>query len=615
MARDKRDAWDYYGPAGPNLIGSGNSSTSALPALMNTSAMSNISNASNITPAKMMQNNHPTNGFGRSVTSSSVNARQSPTTTLPIANGMQPQQLLQHHSSAKELREFQRNNPGPVALRDPRFSLLSSGSPGPKVENGPINGSPVHASSSPQRLFNQIHGLAFKTSTDQQRIQHQQAGQHHPSASQQSIQFQQQAIQQLQYPYYNAKLESLTHKMPNLSFEGLGHQQQQSPAQSANGQTLIGRTESSSITGLMHVHSSPLCSSSSPISSSSSTPSTSCTASAGTMPEKLEGSSHVVASSQAPELGSEQLAGSAEGQTLGQAAASTVATGAVVGIASANNRPDIIEPVSVTGNCDPTTEATGSLSYSALDISNQVASHADTLCCQSDASISVSAAGEGAEMKFPFSLHRLTQSSVNSDSSIVLNDKTTTDTSVSTLASADVRADICDEDKLSSIGQSNRDSLNTKKEDPRTSKDYADCGGALSDFGLIRLADLPPLSNTVGQEEMLIADSASHSLVSAIDVIVAGKNTPESTDCGSLSKSSSDGDPIGVVSRKRPPTKLKSRRRNILSFPHHISVDELRLIQVSHVFFIFGFTAVLHVQSELIMGLICISLHHFHWMK
>ncbi len=62
-----------------------------------------------------------------------------------------------------------------------------------------------------------------------------------------------------------------------------------------------------------------------------------------------------------------------------------------------------------------------------------------------------------------------------------------------------------------------------------------------------------------------------------------GEAAPESvTDCGSLSKSSSDGDPVGVVSRKRPPTKLKSRRRNILSFPHHISVDELRLIQVSY---------------------------------
>ena len=51
------------------------------------------------------------------------------------------------------------------------------------------------------------------------------------------------------------------------------------------------------------------------------------------------------------------------------------------------------------------------------------------------------------------------------------------------------------------------------------------------------------------------------------------------TDCGSLSKSSSDGD-HNIMNRKRPPTKLKSKRRNILSFPHHLSVDELRLIQV-----------------------------------
>lgn len=58
-----------------------------------------------------------------------------------------------------------------------------------------------------------------------------------------------------------------------------------------------------------------------------------------------------------------------------------------------------------------------------------------------------------------------------------------------------------------------------------------------------------------------------------------GQLTPESTDCGSLSKSSSDGD--HMMNRKRPPTKLKSKRRNILSFPHHLSVDELRVIQVS----------------------------------
>ncbi|XP_064078331.1 ankyrin repeat and BTB/POZ domain-containing protein 3-A-like isoform X2 [Macrobrachium nipponense] len=57
----------------------------------------------------------------------------------------------------------------------------------------------------------------------------------------------------------------------------------------------------------------------------------------------------------------------------------------------------------------------------------------------------------------------------------------------------------------------------------------------------------------------------------------AGQLTPESTDCGSLSKSSSDGD--NMMNRKRPPTKLKSKRRNILSFPHHLSVDELRVIQ------------------------------------
>ena len=56
--------------------------------------------------------------------------------------------------------------------------------------------------------------------------------------------------------------------------------------------------------------------------------------------------------------------------------------------------------------------------------------------------------------------------------------------------------------------------------------------------------------------------------------------SPATTDCGSLSKSSSDGD-HSIMNRKRPPTKLKSKRRNILSLPHHLSVDELRLIQVS----------------------------------
>lgn len=52
------------------------------------------------------------------------------------------------------------------------------------------------------------------------------------------------------------------------------------------------------------------------------------------------------------------------------------------------------------------------------------------------------------------------------------------------------------------------------------------------------------------------------------------------TDCGSLSKSSSDGDP--VICRKRPPTRLKSKRRNILSFPNVLGLDDSRLIQRRH---------------------------------
>ncbi|XP_037071069.1 ankyrin repeat and BTB/POZ domain-containing protein 2-like [Pollicipes pollicipes] len=45
-------------------------------------------------------------------------------------------------------------------------------------------------------------------------------------------------------------------------------------------------------------------------------------------------------------------------------------------------------------------------------------------------------------------------------------------------------------------------------------------------------------------------------------------------DCGTLDKSSSEND--AIMSRKRPPTKLKSRRRNILSFPQHLNADDLR---------------------------------------
>ncbi|XP_076304276.1 ankyrin repeat and BTB/POZ domain-containing protein 2-like isoform X2 [Tachypleus tridentatus] len=55
------------------------------------------------------------------------------------------------------------------------------------------------------------------------------------------------------------------------------------------------------------------------------------------------------------------------------------------------------------------------------------------------------------------------------------------------------------------------------------------------------------------------------------------RDLTSNTDCGSLSKSSSDGDPI--VCRRRPPTRLKSRRRNILSFPNMLSVDNSKALQ------------------------------------
>ncbi|XP_064480369.1 ankyrin repeat and BTB/POZ domain-containing protein 2-like [Ornithodoros turicata] len=58
------------------------------------------------------------------------------------------------------------------------------------------------------------------------------------------------------------------------------------------------------------------------------------------------------------------------------------------------------------------------------------------------------------------------------------------------------------------------------------------------------------------------------------------RDSASNTDCGSLSKSSSDGDP--VVSRRKPLTRLKSRRKNILSFPHGLNTDDLRLLQRRH---------------------------------
>lgn len=60
---------------------------------------------------------------------------------------------------------------------------------------------------------------------------------------------------------------------------------------------------------------------------------------------------------------------------------------------------------------------------------------------------------------------------------------------------------------------------------------------------------------------------------------------PENTEKGQISQQpqapASDEGPQCAASRlKRPAAKFKSRRRNILNFPHHLSVDELRLLQV-----------------------------------
>ncbi|XP_018020102.1 uncharacterized protein LOC108676527 isoform X2 [Hyalella azteca] len=93
------------------------------------------------------------------------------------------------------------------------------------------------------------------------------------------------------------------------------------------------------------------------------------------------------------------------------------------------------------------------------------------------------------------------------------------------------------------------------------------------------VAKLSALSSVSDQIEVYNPGTTQHSHDSPAQCQSHGSSmSPETTDCGSLSKSSSDGD-HNIMNRKRPPTKLKSKRRNLLSFPHHLSVDEVRLIQ------------------------------------
>lgn len=138
-------------------------------------------------------------------------------------------------------------------------------------------------------------------------------------------------------------------------------------------------------------------------------------------------------------------------------------------------------------------------------------------------------------------------------------------------------------DANSSFDHSNNSTANGEHLNGHSHKDLirseASCLFRLADPSMMLVRD----EAEGGSNSSTTLRNASPAAAAAAAGNESGEAAPESvTDCGSLSKSSSDGDPVGVVSRKRPPTKLKSRRRNILSFPHHISVDELRLIQVSY---------------------------------
>lgn len=72
---------------------------------------------------------------------------------------------------------------------------------------------------------------------------------------------------------------------------------------------------------------------------------------------------------------------------------------------------------------------------------------------------------------------------------------------------------------------------------------------------------LPEAAMTREQDDQLLHDEG----FSPDPNFSVYRDSASNTDCGSLSKSSSDGDP--VVSRRKPLARLKSRRRNILSFP------------------------------------------------
>ena len=593
MARDARDAWDYYGPPAGATGPSGSS-----PSAGHQSALNNSSTSSTMSPKMMnglVSNNAPYHTARPAVAPGGPaiinNVRQ--TQSPAGCNALSPIQQQQQQPFQQQQQQRNNVNSGGSGLRDPRFSLLSSSSTSPKVEN--TNGTPLHAPS-PQRLLyspaGQCHPQPQRSQQTQQQQQQQQVGggqhqqllqgqsSHQPHQSQQQQQTgpqqpvqpqqpqQQQMIHHLQYPYYNAKLESLTHRMPNLSFEGLGQQQQQQQQPAATG-AVVSRAE--------HVHASsslsPAVVASSSLSSNSSNSPSSAASSPSSSASSTPGSSSSSASSAAAAVASDKpeplhflSAGHAESAANESVNATRATTTSPLPLP--REQETLLVPQVSTSSCAEVSQAGN----------EAVAAAVAAPCGLGDSSADVA--------KLPlFSLHRhhtVAESLLDAGA-----------TGLDSLSSMD------NENLTKSVRTSPSVAKRTTTSDPTTatplsrSNNNKDLLSAEASY-LFRLADPSMMlvrgdsatAAATGEESTVkeVNDGGSNSSTSSRTAATGadlGAMSPESvTDCGSLSKSSSDGDPVGVVSRKRPPTKLKSRRRNILSFPHHISVDELRLIQV-----------------------------------
>ena len=434
MARDTRDAWDYYGAP----VGSSSSSPS--------------------TPLS-----HNGVLYGRPTPLRSTVAAQP-----PAMNGRDQR-------------------------RDPRFALLSS----PVGNNNGGNNNKMDVASSPQqRLFNQTQGMAFKSPPcNEKQLQMQQQQRQSPQQQQHSSQQQQQQIHQVQYPYYNAKLESLTHRMPNLSFEGLGQQppqQQQHLTVSMLTGRADGPTGRNTPQHQQQQQQKPAVVSGRAVVDSPSEKQQQQHSATCAVPGRVEAATEVMLQQQHHQ----------QQQQPHQQPSTTPPS-----------------PLTVVPGSPPSPSSAGPDQCSGTRVTTPVDTPVSPVTCD----------------KFSLPLRRLSSSSIQHDA-------------------------------------------------PAGSEDQPDSSAKEEELESPEAEEESPDPEEEEEETEEIENKEDGTTQVTLNVDVINEMTPESTDCGSLSKSSSDGDPVGVISRKRPPTKLKSRRRNILSFPHHISVDELRLIQVGSTF-------------------------------